>query len=469
MRLVGGSGTLLVVVMDLTAARRGLAANPALPFDLLRPLLDGTDRPTLVALAGRSDLTRGAARRLATADEPMVRIALAGNPAGVAYAWDLLVDDPDVDVRAELADDGSRFGGIPEDFPLPEPAQVRLSGDPDLRVRRRMAFRRDPAPRAGRRLAADPAAEVRCEVARHWRRPHTDLVQFWLTDPDPEVRRAALFGNVPPADLVAGLLADPQTRAEAAERVQMDPGTADELAADSDSEVRLMLARNPTLPPQLVLHLADDPDPDVRAEIMLRPDLPTDVRTRVAASVEPQDYHVAHWLVRAALDVRLAHVDSPFVFYRRAVAMSKDLPAAAIDRLATDEDFSVRLLLAENQPEVPGDLFATVIRPTRHSVWTLSSHPSIPSDLLVAMAASADENHRNVAAISPHLPAPTATELANHPAATTRRSVAGNEALPVPDIIGLLHDRDRAVVTAAASNPRFPPTHARELIDGADR
>jgi hypothetical protein len=52
MRRVCGSGTLLVVVINLTAARRGLAANPALPFDLLRSLLDTDDRPTLVALAG---------------------------------------------------------------------------------------------------------------------------------------------------------------------------------------------------------------------------------------------------------------------------------------------------------------------------------------------------------------------------------------------------------------------------------
>jgi hypothetical protein len=215
-----------------------------------------------------------------------------------------------------------------------------------------------------------------------------------------------------------------------------------------------------------VLRLADDPDPYIRAEIMLRPDLSTDVRARVAASVDPQDYHVADWLIRATLDVRLSHVDSPFAFCRRAVAMSRNLPAAAVARLAIDEDFSVRLLLAENQPEVPGELFATVLPRAGHSAWTPSSHPSIPTDLLVAMAASADEKQRDVAAISPHLPAPTATELANHVVATTRRYVACNEALPLPDILRLLHDPDRAVVTAAASNPRFPPAHARALTGG---
>jgi hypothetical protein len=458
------SWRLSLVVIDLTVARRGLAANPALPFDLLLPLVDSTDRSTLVALAGRSDLTRTAARRLAGTGDAAVRVTFARNPVAVVHVWDLLVDDPDVTVRTELADHSWRFGGIPEDFPLPEPAQVRLSGDPDPQIRRRMAFRRDPALSAGHRLAGDPSPEVRRELVRHWRRPPADLVRSWLIDPDPQIRRAALFTNVPPADLVAGLLADPATRADAAERVHLDLATAETLAGDPDSAVREMLARNPTLPVPLVLRLADDPDEDVRAEIMLRPELPTDVCSRVAASVEPQDYHLAHWLTRATLDVRLAHVDSPYAFHRRAVAISKGLPAAAIARLATDDDFSVRLLLAENQPQVPGELFATVIPRTGHAAWLLSSHPSIPADLLVAMAASTDDKQRNVAASSPHLPPSTATDLADHPTVTTRKAVAGNQALPIPNILRLLHDPSPTVVTAAASNPQFPPTQANELI-----
>ncbi|WP_203996695.1 hypothetical protein [Virgisporangium aurantiacum] len=464
MRPVRERGTLSVVAFDLTAVRRGLAENPALPFDLLRPLLDAPDRVTWAALAGRSDLTRAAVRRLATTDSPAVRIALARNPVGAAHGWDLLVDDADVDVRTALADNHWRHGDIPRDFPLPEPAQVRLADDPAGRVRRMMAFRRDPAPAVGRRLAADPSADVRCEVARHWRRAPADVARTWFTDPDPGVRRAALFRHLPPAELVAGLLADPETRAEAAGRVRLVPDTAEDLASDPDPEVRWAVARNPTLPAPLVVRLADDPDPEVRAEIMLRRDLPDDVRARVAASVEPQDYHVAGWLVDAALDVRLAHVDSPFAFCRRAVASSKCLPAPAIARLATDEDFSVRLLLAENHPEVPGAVFATVLPRTGHAAWLLGSHPSIPTDLLVAMAGSDDERDRNVAAISPHLPAPNAVDLAEHRVATTRRCVAANVALPLSAILRLLHDPDSGVVTAAASNPRLPPTAARDLL-----
>lgn len=462
-RPVRGRGTLSIVAFDLTAVRRGLAENPALPFDLLRPLLDVRDRVTWAALAGRSDLTRAAARRLATTDSPAVRVALARNPVGAAHSWELLVDG-DVDVRTALADPEWRYGDIPTDLPLPEPAQVRLADDPDERVRRRLALRRDPVPAVGRRLAADPSADIRCVVAGHWRRAPADVVRAWFTDPEPEVRRAALLRHVPPADLVAGLLADPETRAGAARRVGLVFETAEALAADPDPEVRWALAGNVTLPAPLVLRLADDPDPEVRAELMLRPDLPDDVRTRLAASVEPQDYHLAGWLVDATLDVRLAHVDSPFAFCRRAVAVSRCLPAAAIARLATDEDFSVRLLLAENHPEVPGSVFATVLPRTGHTAWVLSSHPSIPPDLLVVMAGSDDEKDRNVAAISPHLPAPTAVELADHRVATTRRCVAANVALPLPGILRLLHDPDSGVVTAAASNPRLPVAVARDLL-----
>ena len=104
---------------------------------------------------------------------------------------------------------------------------------------------------------------------------------------------------------------------------------------------------------------------------------------------------------------------------------------------------------------------------TGHTAWRLSSHPSIPPALLVTLAMSDSEKNRNVAAISPHLPAPTATTLANHHDANTRRYVAGNEALPQADLLRLLHDPDRTVVTAAASNPRFPPRVARDLLDDA--
>jgi hypothetical protein len=176
---------------------------------------------------------------------------------------------------------------------------------------------------------------------------------------------------------------------------------------------------------------------------------------------------MASWLLDASLDVRLAHVDSPFAFCRRAVALSKPLPAAAIARLAADEDFSVRLLLAETHPELPADLFATVLPRSGHAAWLLSSHPSIPPDLLVTMAASDNDKNRNVAATSPHLPAATAATLATHRDATTRRYVAGNDALPLPDLLRLLHDRNHAVVTAAASNPRLPPALAHDLLAGA--
>jgi hypothetical protein len=212
-------------------------------------------------------------RRLAAAEEPVVRIALAGNPCGIAHAWDLLVADRDADVRVELADPDWLFGGIPRDCPLPEPAQVRLAGSGPSRAAHDGASPRPgptgrpppgrrPVPRGSGRggAALAPAARRRRPVV--------------LTDPDPEIRRAALFTNVPPADLGTGLLGDPQTRAEAATRVRLDPGTANELATDPDRAVRVALAGIPSLPVPQVLRLAEEPDEDLRAEIMIRPQLP---------------------------------------------------------------------------------------------------------------------------------------------------------------------------------------------------
>jgi len=460
--------------MTLPDVLRGLAANTGLGLEVLEPLLGSLDQATLVVLAKRADLTGAAVTSLARQSNPAVRAVLAHNAVAAVTAWPLLVGDTDVDVRRALARGHSKDFRPAIDLPLPEEAQWRLARDADARVRQELASRRDLAVPVGLHLASDPEASVRRAIAS-WSSLPDSVVPALLLDVDPQVRRGVLHWATIPVELQADLLADPETRAAAAAWVRLDRDGVAELLSDSDVDVRLALAGNPHVPYVWVLPLADeyafDDDVDayeeVRATFMLRRDLPDDVRERVAATVPPQDYHLAWWLSpqQATLEQRLAYVTSRFVFFRRAVAMSPDLPAWAVARLAADDDWSVRILLAENHPDAPGDMIPDLIRAGGHAGWELVKHRTMPVDALTEFACSDDLRLRRIAATGPNLPAAIAIELTDHHDLETRQLVAANPALPLPKVINLL--TDPSVAEAAASNPRLPPNLARTLI--ADR
>ncbi|WP_264675821.1 hypothetical protein [Dactylosporangium fulvum] len=448
----------------------GLAANPGLGLPLLAPLFGSDDRATLVALAGRGDLTSTAALALARRDDPEIGLALAQNPAAAVHAWPVLVGSPDARIRAGLAA-GHRdvYRRRAEEPPLPARAQERLARDPDPEVRRGLGYRRDLTAAAGHRLVADDDTGVRVVVATHWRPLPEPALRALLGDPEAVVRRHALLGTVPPQDLVAALLADPRTRQEAAGVARLGAADLAGLLTDPDPAVRAGVAGNATVAAASLAVLAGDPDEEVRAALMLRPGLSDDLRTRVAATVRPWDHHVAPWLLPSAapLEVRLAHVGSPFVFCRRAVAFSPDLPPWAVERLAADGDHSVRLLLAEHHPDAPGHILAGLVRTTGHAKWDLARHPNMPAADLADLAASDDPAVRLAAASGPNLPPAAADDLARHDDREIRLTVAANPALPQPGILRLLDDPDPRVAASAAGNPALPADAAARLIRAA--
>ncbi|WP_033440991.1 hypothetical protein [Saccharothrix sp. NRRL B-16314] len=441
---------------------RGLAKNTGLGFDVVRPLLASADRETLMTLAVRRDLPPDAAETLAAHPDVTVRAELAGTIAA-RHAWARLAEDQDVGVRRRLASNGDRYRrrGDPS---LPEPAAWKLADDPDDEVRRQAALW---APvEAVLHLVADPSSKIRSTLAR--RRLPEPATRALLTDADPAIRRGALHRETVPPDLVRTLATDPDghTRANAAETLPLTADLAADLAADPDPWVRENLVANPDLPLPLLLRLADDPDEDVRAAVMLHRDLPTDVQERVEASVEPHHSHLTRWLTpdEAPLALRLEHVDSPFVFFRRAVALSSDLPVDAVHRLAADADHSVRLLLAENHPDTPGDVVAGLI-PCGHATWELIKHPSLTVEALTAFAEGDDEYARVPAATSPRLPPSVIVRLLGHTHHNTRVTAAANPALPEPELRRLLSGNEFALVTAAATNPAIPVESARQLVE----
>ncbi|TWP47847.1 hypothetical protein FKR81_31410 [Lentzea tibetensis] len=441
------------------AVLRGLAANTGLRFHVVRPLLDSPDRETAWNLARREDITAEAAETLSAHPDVMVRTKLAGNQAAAKYAWaSLLADSPEEEVRRHLAI-GNRYDYWPSrDHPLPEPAMWLLAHDEDEQVRASAARRLEVSERVATLLAQDPEPHVREMLA--WGQ-HTEPVQrLLLADPEARVRQAALMLTPPPADLMEALLADQETRPHAARWAT----SAEELVEDEDAEVRKAVAGNPDLPLPLLEKLAEDEVESVRREIMLHPALPDEVRARVVASVRPNWYDNARWLYEATLEERLKHVDSDFVFFRRAIACSSDLPQDVIDRLAADEDFGVRLLLAQNNDTVPGAVVAALIPEVGRTKWELAKHPALTAEQLEAFAASEDPVLRAVAALSPNLAPATAVRLTANEDRQTRLAAAANPALPADHVIALLEAEEYGLVTAAASNPGIREKTAEELV-----
>jgi hypothetical protein len=459
-----------VTAVNLEAVHRGLAVNPALDLDLLAPLAHTNHESTLVALASRTDLDASLAGQLARSEHQSVREMLAANPFAAPHVWPLLAGDPAQPVREALAAGQSRYGMPDRERPLPEPAQLALAEDLDVEVRNALAYRGDLTPAVALRLSIDASVRVRRSLASRWRPFPEAVLRGLLLDVDREVRRSALVRSEPPRDRVPWLLADRSTRRETARVAVLDRVQLAGLVNDVDPAVREAVAANPRAALDAVLPLGDDRDEDVRTAMMLRPDLPDDDRARIQATVEPQNFHLAEWLLpaNAPLEQRLASVASPFVFCRRAVAFSADLPAAAVRRLAADEDWSVRLLLAEHHPDVPGEILPDLLH-SGHSGWELVRLPQMPVEALVAFAES-DEGEgrmRRLAATSPNLPPRLAVALSAHADVVTREYAAENPVLPPDRIVELLDDCDISVVAAAARNPSLPRDVAVRLLSPA--
>lgn len=257
--------------MSLDVALQELAVQEGLDLDLLRRLVrhPGARR----CVARRRDLSVELIEKIIALGSARTIAANSSMPAGVKAR---LAGHPQPDVRAALAANAS------DD---PPGLLARLSEDADPMVREFLAMneRLDPPILAG--LAGDPEPRVRVSVIQHWRDAPEGVRRAWLTDPEPEVRRAAVHAFPPPSDLLPGLLADPATRAGAVRHAEPSA----DMVSDSDVEVRLALAGLPALPASMRDRLAEDPDIFVRKAIAARADTPAALRDDLATTRETDD------------------------------------------------------------------------------------------------------------------------------------------------------------------------------------
>ncbi|MER6156717.1 hypothetical protein ABT147_14405 [Streptomyces sp. NPDC001868] len=497
----------------------GLAANPALPSELVDRLVAVADEEVDHGLSDRADLSRAQAVALASRDEaqgagsahrgiltaadvdpaaqPLAALALLDEGAGDPEWTRLLAADPEVRHREKLA----ACPGLPPDV------VETLAADPDVRVVAELALWARPDVAA--RLAGHPHTEVRGAVAANEATPSDVLAALVTGEGLPPARRclvcdreeppfthgsdcarldcdllpgascdgshgsatlallwAALKNPATPAEVVAGFADHPSMslRRALAVRPGLPPETYARLAVDPTPGTRADLAGNPAIDDTLIRALADDTCPDVRRGLAHNPRVPLDVLARLAATTR-----IGGTLLPRIASATAAEVEelarSPHAVVRVLLARRRDLPTAIRAALADDTDAKVAKSIAPH-PGLPEARLRAMV--DRHGVHVLAG-----------VAANPDATPALLEHVSRHTPSARKAlrEIARHPRATApallpcladeraRHLAAGHPALPPQVITDLLGDTDQQVAEAAAANPSLPLTTMEELVE----
>lgn len=476
------------------AQLHGLAANPAAPDDvLLRVLTFPADLRLWDFLRSRALSDELLTATLAHPDH-RVRCRVVENQHLTSAQRLVLLTDRDERVRHL-----GTVVAVDQQSMLPEEILLSLSQEPNARIRQEAARLPNASARIAGLRARDPSALVRRLAAeRDWQLLTSERKALLLDDSDPVVsgaaRLAALDGAPVGTELFATLPDALQRRVGTDTRLAGDRMTA--LSSGGTPQQRAWLAANPHTPLDRLLELARDDDADVRLAVSLRPELDEDQRAAIPVVIDPDEHYPPLDWVRALHDdpkALAALAESAHVLIRRNVAMSDELPTHTAELLARDDDFVVRLLLAENCRQAPADLLLR----TWHE-WMgfsraeLVEHPNFPRrglarhldgpesfsgsedrylalqdpelvvDRAVALSHDPDPWIRRCSLANPTLPADRIAELADDPDPTVRIAAAAHPGLSLDVLRALLDRPDTA--TAAASNPALPPEVMRELI-----
>ncbi|MBD0841454.1 hypothetical protein [Streptomyces sp. TRM68416] len=496
----------------------GLAANPALPSELVDRLIAIADADLAADLAGRADLSRGQALALAArveesavqlayrgrlsaedvdpAAQPDAALALLDEGAGEPEWGRRLVADPEVRRREKLA-------GCPD---LPAEVVRALAADPDVRVVAELALW-TTAERAAE-LAEHPHAEVRRAVAANEATPPAVLARLiggegmapaercvvcdreqtpFAHDPHcprldcdlppgaacdgshestvHHLREAALRNPATPVAAVVGFADHPSAllRRTLAARADLPPEVAARLALDPVPGVRAALAENPALDEATLRTLADDAHQDVRRSLAHNPHVPFDVLVRPAAGTKLGATLLPR--VEAASAAEVAELaQSPSAPVRMLVAHRRDLPARIRDALADDSDARVVKSVAAHPGLSDGQLRAMVRRYGVQVVAKVAANPDAAPALLEDLTRHQPAVRKAFREIARHRRATAPALLACLADVQARPVAAGHPALPPPVLVELLTDTDRRVAEAAAANPSLPPGVMLELV-----
>lgn len=447
----------------------GLVGNTAAPADVLVRLLGHEDERVRRAVARRAVLPQEVIEAVLVHPDRHVRIALAENGNADPDQRARLVEDPAPGVHLALAVGPLTYRQ--QVAPLPDWAYERLVDHPRALVRRELVEWGGTPARVLAGLAdhADPMFR-RAACRRAWHELPDAVRQRLLHDDDHEVRREAAeqvcHEDEERTTWLVGELGDDWRATDVLRNGRLSRELAERVVAEGE---RLpAIAGNPSLPPDLVARLAVDPDPRVRLAVSARPELGEAERAAIDYTVNAEArLGTLDWVWERREDAEFLRrcARSAHTWLRRSAAVCPGLPADAVELLAEDEDFAVRLLLAEFHPKPPPELLLDLyLNGTHRAVCMLVVRPGFPAAGLAArFGDSPDPERRRLALRDPGLEPELLDRLSRDP--DTREAAARDPRLPVDRIRELLADPDTAV--AAAANPALPPEDMRRLLDRA--
>ncbi|MFJ7779208.1 hypothetical protein [Streptomyces yangpuensis] len=455
-----------------TGLLHGLVHNRVAPADVLLRLLGQEDEGVRREVARRAALPQEVIEAVLVHPDRRVRMAFAENAAADPEQRARLVDDPSNSVHLSLA-----VGPMPYRNPvppLPDWAYERLLNHPQALVRQELFNWGDRPPvhvLVGLADHEDPLFRLAaCQGA--WNELPDGARQRLLHDEDREVRLAAAEQVCPEDEertaWLIGELDGSWRLSDVLRTGRLTRELAERLVAESDR--RATIAGNPSLPPDLVARLAVDPDPAVRLVVSARAELSEADRAAIDHTVNAEarlgtlDWV---WERREDADFLRQCARSAHTWLRRSAAVCPGLPADAVDLLAGDADFAVRLLLAEFNPAPPPELLLDLyLNGTHRAVGMLTTRPGFPfAGLAARFGDSPDPVRRRPALRDPGLEPELLDRFTRDP--ETRSTAARDPRLPVARVRELLDDPDENTAAAAAANPALPPEDMRRVLDRA--
>ncbi|MEU9883612.1 hypothetical protein [Streptomyces phaeochromogenes] len=496
----------------------GLAANPALPSELVDRLITIADADIAADLVGRADLSHAQAialvsrvedcaerlayeGRLTAADidpaaQPHAALALLHGGVGRPEWARLLAADPLVEHREKLA----ACPGLPSDV------VELLAADSDVLVVAELALWATPD--LASRLAEHPHAEVRRAVAANEATPSAMLAALATGEGLPPVERclvcdreetpfvhdpqcarldcdllpgascdgshestvhdtqqAVLRNPATPTKAVIGFADHPSTllRWALAARPDLPSEVCGRLSVDGTPGVRADLAENPAIDEALIRVLAGDHGHEVRRRLAHNPNVPLDVLTglagdaRIGATLLPR--------IAAASPMEVAELTkSPNPAVRMLLAQRRDLPTEIRDALAADPDAKVVKSIAGHPGLSEARLRTMVDRHGARVLAKVAANPDATPALLEHLTRHQPPVQKALREVARHRNATAQALIACLADKKARPIAAGHPALPPLVIVELLTGADRQVVEAAAANPSLPPAVMSDLV-----